>query len=175
MFTTDDLVVYPAQGVGKIESIAKQTVGGMACEFYIVRIITNNITLMVPVANAVNVGLRSLISAEEAQQILDALAADPSSTPIYTGQNWNRRYREYSEKLKSSQLSDVALVLRELMLIGRTKELSFGERRLLEQAMVLVASESAIVLQRSEQEIRELIQSFLVTPLEAAAPEEGKK
>lgn len=175
MFTTDDLVVYPAQGVGKIESIDKQTVGGVACEFYIVRIITNNITLMVPVANARNVGLRSLIDTDEAQQILDALAADPSAAQIYTGQNWNRRYREYSEKLKSNKLTDVALVLRELMLIGRSKELSFGERRLLEQALVLVASEVAMVLGKPEQEIRDTIQSFLVVPAELAPTEEIKK
>lgn len=162
MFTTDDLVVYPAQGVGKIEAIEKQTVGGVACEFYIVRIITNNITLMVPVANAANVGLRCLITPEQAQNILDTLSADPSSGQIYTGQNWNRRYREYSEKLKSNELSDVALVLRELMLIGRTKELSFGERRLLEQALVLVVGEIAVVLQAPEQQIRDHIQSFLV-------------
>lgn len=103
MFTTDDLVVYPAQGVGKIENIDRQTVGGVACEFYIVRILTNNITLMVPVANATNVGLRSLIDAAQAQTILDELAADPCSGQIYTGQNWNRRYREYSEKLKSNE------------------------------------------------------------------------
>lgn len=167
MFTTDDLVVYPAQGVGKIESIDKQTVGGVACEFYIVRILTNNITLMVPVANATNVGLRRLITPEQAQSILDALAADPSTGQIYTGQNWNRRYREYSEKLKSNELSDVAQVLRELMLIGRGKELSFGERRLLEQALVLVVGEIATVLQSTEQEIRDHIQSFLVVVPEA--------
>lgn len=174
MFTTDDLVVYPAQGVGKIENIDRQTVGGVACEFYIVRILTNNITLMVPVANATNVGLRSLISAEQAQSILDALAADPSSGQIYTGQNWNRRYREYSEKLKSNDLSDVAHVLRELMLIGRGKELSFGERRLLEQALALVVGEIAIVLQCPEQQIRDLIQSSpLVAPPETAIPPKG--
>lgn len=170
MFTTDDLVVYPAQGVGKIENIDRQTVGGVACEFYIVRILTNNITLMVPVANATNVGLRSLINTEQAQTILDALGADPSSGQIYTGQNWNRRYREYSEKLKSNDLSDVAHVLRELMLIGRGKELSFGERRLLEQATALVVGEVAIVLQCPEQQIRDQIQSFPLVAPEAAEP-----
>ncbi|MEG2173517.1 MAG: CarD family transcriptional regulator [Desulfovibrionaceae bacterium] len=176
MFTNDDLVVYPAQGVGKIESIDKQTVGGVSYEFYIVRILTNNITLMVPVANASNVGLRCLITTEQAQTILDTLSADPSSGQIYTGQNWNRRYREYSEKLKSNDLSDVALVLRELMLIGRTKELSFGERRLLEQAMVLVVGEIAEVLQIPELQIREHIQSFLVVPAETLpVAEEIKK
>lgn len=60
MFTSDDLVVYPAQGVGKIERIDSKTVGGIVCELYIVRIRANNVTLMVPVNNAAHVGLRTL-------------------------------------------------------------------------------------------------------------------
>ena len=137
MFTPDDLMVYPAQGVGKIERIDRQNIGGIACEFYIVRIRANNITLMVPVNNAVNVGLRTLTPKDEAQRILQTLRGD-TDTPVYTGQNWNRRFREYSERLKSPELAVVTEVLRELLLIGRGKELSFGERRLQEQAMGLV-------------------------------------
>ena len=100
MFTPDDLVVYPAQGVGKIERIDRLNIGGIACEFYIVRIRANNITLMVPVNNAVNVGLRTLTPKDEAQRILQTLRGD-TDTPVYTGQNWNRRFREYSERLKA--------------------------------------------------------------------------
>ena len=137
MFTPDDLVVYPAQGLGKIERIDRQNVGGIMCEFYIVRIRANNITLMVPVNNAVNVGLRTLTPKNEAQRILQSLRGD-TDTQVYTGQNWNRRFREYSERLKSPELAVVTEVLRELLLIGRGKELSFGERRLQEQAMGLV-------------------------------------
>ena len=145
MFTPDDLVVYPAQGLGKIERIDRQNVGGIMCEFYIVRIRANNITLMVPVNNAVNVGLRTLTPKNEAQRILQSLRGD-TDTQVYTGQNWNRRFREYSERLKSPELAVVTEVLRELLLIGRGKELSFGERRLQEQAMGLVTGELAEVL-----------------------------
>lgn len=68
MFAPDDLVVYPAQGLGKIERIDRQNIGGIACQFYIVRIRINNITLMVPVNNAANVGLRNLTPEDEARQ-----------------------------------------------------------------------------------------------------------
>ena len=139
MFTSEQLVVYPAQGVGQIERIDSQNIGGSACDFYIVRIRANSITLMVPVKNASNVGLRTLVSTKEAEHIWEALRNNPQQT-VHTGQNWNRRFREYSERLKSPDLSIVANVLRELLLIGRTKDLSFGERRLLEQAMSLVNS-----------------------------------
>lgn len=153
MFTPDDLVVYPAQGLGKIERIDRQNVGGIMCEFYIVRIRANNITLMVPVNNAVNVGLRTLTPKNEAQRILQSLRGD-TDTQVYTGQNWNRRFREYSERLKSPELAVVTEVLRELLLIGRGKELSFGERRLQEQAMGLVTGELAEVLELSEASLR---------------------
>ena len=163
MFSVGNLVVYPAQGVGKIERIDRKTIGDAPCTFYIVRILSNDITLMVPVSNALNVGLRALSSIEHARSILDGFA-DHGHFQGYTGQNWNRRYREYTERLKSSKLADVANVLHELLLIGRGKELSFGERRLLEQAMSLVSGELAIVLNNSEQTVRETIQQAFALP-----------
>ena len=163
MFQVDELVVYPAQGVGKIESIDHQEIGGATCEFYIVRIVANNITLMVPVHNAANVGLRHLIDKEHAATVLDALTNAEECT-VYTGQNWNRRYREYSDKLKSEDPAQVAVVMRELLLISRNKELSFGERRLLEQAMQLVLGELSEVLGQPEQELRDTVQAVYAPP-----------
>ncbi len=164
MFTPDDLVVYPAQGVGKIESIDSQTIGGIACDFYIVRIQANNVTLMVPVNNAAHVGLRTLTATEEAVRILEELR-NSTGKAVHTGQNWNRRFREYSERLKSSELAVVTEVLRELLLIGRTKELSFGERRLQEQAMGLVTGELAEVLKVEEDSLRdELLELYAPPP-----------
>ncbi|UZP68491.1 CarD family transcriptional regulator [Desulfovibrio mangrovi] len=164
MFTPDQLVVYPAQGVGKVERIERQTIGGAEAEFYIVRILSNNVTLMVPVRNAVNVGLRAVCSAEQGASILDSLA-DRSGFTGYTGQNWNRRYREYSEKLKSGELADVAYVLKELLLIGKDKELSFGERRLLEQAMGLITLELAHALGKKQQDVQTEIEEMFADVL----------
>lgn len=154
MFELEQLVVYPSQGVGKVERIESQEIGGAVAEFYIVRILSNNVTLMVPVMNAVNVGLRSVCDKKAGLKIFDCLN-DRSDFTGYTGQNWNRRYREYSEKLKSGDLEDVAYVLKELFLIGRDKELSFGERRLLEQAMGLVSMELSFALDVDQEKIKE--------------------
>lgn len=154
MFSADSLVVYPAQGVGIIESVDHRDVGGVSCDFYIVRVKVNNITLMVPVQNADAVGLRSLVSHEQATEIMETLRGDPDQ-PVFVGQNWNRRFREYSERLKSPDLAVVASALRELLLIGRGKELSFGERRLLEQAMSLVCDELAEVFVVPSDRLRE--------------------
>lgn len=164
MFNPDNLVVYPAHGVGKIERIDRKRVGGVDNEFYIVRIQANNIILMVPIQNAVNVGLRLPVSKNQADAILQMLCTETSGA-VFTGQNWNRRFREYSGRLKSPDLDIVAQVLHELLLIGRGKELSFGERRLLEQAMSLVSGELAVVLERSAEELRNELLA-LYAPLE---------
>ncbi len=159
MFAPEQLVVYPAQGVGVIERLEDQKAGGHTLEMYVIRILTNNITVMVPTKNASAVGLRPLCSIEEANEVLQFLQ-DRSTFTGYSGQNWNRRYREYSEKLKSPCLMDVGYVLKELFLISGEKDLSFGERRLLEQAMGLVCSEVAQVLSKDLDEIKAHVEAF---------------
>lgn len=161
MFSPDQLVVYPAQGVGRIDRIERQEIGGVGMNLYIVRILGNNITLMVPVATAQNVGLRPLSDRKKAKSVIDSLQ-DRSTFSGHIGQNWNRRYREYSEKLKSGDLADVCHVLKELILISGEKELSFGERRLQEQAMALVTIELACILDQNPEEVKSLVESFFV-------------
>nr|WP_211922071.1 CarD family transcriptional regulator [Desulfolutivibrio sulfodismutans] len=156
VFSVDQLVVYPAQGVGKVERIESRDIGGATTDFFIVRILSNNVTLMVPVRNALNVGLRPLCTEDQGRAIIESLK-DRSDFTGYTGQNWNRRYREYSEKLKSGDLADVAYVLKELLLIGQNKELSFGERRLLEQATGLLTLELSLSLSKEQDEVKAVI------------------
>ncbi|CAK7032527.1 MAG: RNA polymerase-binding transcription factor CarD [Desulfovibrio sp.] len=165
MFSPDQLVVYPAQGVGRVERIERQEIGGVGMELYIVRILSNNITLMVPVATAKNVGLRPLSDPKKAEMVLASLQ-DRSTFSGHIGQNWNRRYREYSEKLKSGDLDDVCHVLKELILISGEKDLSFGERRLQEQAMALVTIELACILDKEPEAIKTHIESFFADILQ---------
>lgn len=170
MYKVDDLVVYPAQGVGKINRIDTKSIGGVNCDIYIVGIQSNNITLMVPVQNAGNVGLRQLIDKDKAADILESLK-NTTAQNIYVGQNWNRRFRKYSDKMKSPDLSVVAEVLRELLVIGRDKELSYGERRLQEQAMTLVVGEISEVLGVSQDDLRNsLLEMYAPT-----IPSDGQK
>ena len=163
MYKVDDLVVYPAQGVGKINRIDTKTIGGVNCDIYIVGIQSNNITLMVPVATAGHVGLRTLITKNEAQRLWKSLLTDTNKT-VFAGQNWNRRFREYSERLKNPDLAVVVEVLRELLLIGRSKELSFGERRLQDQALGLVLGELSEVLGLPLQSMQQDLMAVYATP-----------
>ena len=170
MFSVDQLVVYPAQGVGKVEKIESQEIGGTKSNFYVVRILNNNVTLLVPVDNAINVGLRPICSLQTGNQVIGYMH-DRSDFTGYSGQNWNRRYREYSDKLKSGDLNDVAYVLKELILIGKEKELSFGERRLLEQAMCLITSELAYAFGKNARDVRSEIEEIFADVLKNDAEE----
>ena len=159
MFEIDELVVYPAQGVGKVEDVQGKEMGGLLTQFYKIRILSNNGTLLIPVDNADNVGLRKVCAPEYGRQIFEYLR-DWSDFKGYAGQNWNRRYREYSDKLKTGDLADVAYVLKELMLISQDKDLSFGEGRLMEQAMGLITMELAYTLNREQDAIRQEIEEI---------------
>ncbi len=159
VFKIDQLVVYPAQGVGRIESITAQEVGGTTNNYYVIRTLNNEGMLMVPVDNAVNVGLRSICDPEYGQLVISSMH-NWSDFKGYSGQNWNKRYREYSDKLKTGDLAEVAYVLKELILISQDKELSFGERRLMEQAMNLITMELACAFDKEQYEIRAEIEDI---------------
>ena len=171
MFTPGQLVVYPAQGVGKIECVDSQLVCGAQTEFFIVNIVSSNITLMVPVKGAANVGLRPLASPEEAEAAM-AMLKDLSCPSPMVGQNWNRRQREYNERLKEGTLLSVAGIIKELFLISCSKELSFGEKRLLEQAMNFVSLELAHIWSCTPEEVVNQINELFSTITASRAADE---
>lgn len=147
-FKISDIVIYPAQGVGIIEKIESQNMCGSTVVFLFIRIFSTNATLMVPVDSSERVGLRFPCSKDFALQVLNYLNT-PISIQIRTGQNWNRRFRDYSDKIQSKDLMHVAYVLKELLALSRVKELSFGEKRILEHSMQLVCGEISQVLGQS--------------------------
>lgn len=155
MLEPGKLVVHPAQGVGRIEGIETREYDGLDVDFYVVKMVSG-LMLFVPIAIAERSGLRGLASPEESLMVLNSLR-DHSNFTGYAGQNWNRRYREYSEKLKTGSLADAAYVFKELKLISRDKNLSFGERRLLEQSHTLFTTELSYSLGLPLAEIIQLV------------------
>ena len=139
MFKVGDKAVYPAQGVGVIEAIEAKEFAGQKHEFYVLRIVDSDMLIMVPVSNAGNVGLRGLIGKDQIPSLYDVLG--DKQTDASGGVSWSRRQREYNEKIKSGDLFEVAEVLRELYLI---KELSYGEKKVLELARKLLVKEIAL-------------------------------
>lgn len=157
-FKVGDKAVHPAHGVGEVTSIEKKTIAGNDKRFYILKIVDTGMTVMVPTDGVERLGLREVISKREAKKVLDELKKDEVAV---TSQPWNRRYREYTEMLKSGSPISVARVLRDLSRLRVDKELSFGERRLLEQARNLLVAELALAKQVKEEKVQKDLDAIL--------------
>jgi CarD family transcriptional regulator len=152
VFKVGDLAVYPAHGVGRIESIEARNLYGSSQNFYIMRILENNMIIMIPISNANSVGLREIIKEEEVSKIFKILKEKDVE---FENQSWNRRYREYMEKIKTGSVYEVAQVLRDLFLLKLEKELSFGERKMLDTAKSLLVKEISIAKKMEETKVEE--------------------
>ncbi len=158
MFQLGDLAVYPAHGVGVIESIEDKEISVQPQKFYIMRILDTNMIIMIPTRQAANVGLRNIIDTQAVSQIYEILA---KKERVVEHQTWNRRYRDYMEKIKTGSLIHVAEVLRDLTLLKSDKDLSFGERKMLDTARNLLVKELSIAEQKGEEKIEEKINTLL--------------
>ncbi|MFO8165455.1 MAG: CarD family transcriptional regulator [Thermodesulfobacteriota bacterium] len=164
MFKVGDLAVYPAHGVGIIEKIENREISGCQENFYVLRILENNMVIMIPSSNTQHVGLRELIDHTEVSKIFSIL----KNRDMYVDDNqtWNRRYRDYLEKIKSGSVFEVAEVYRDLSTIKQDKELSFGERKMLDTARSLLVKEISLAKNMKEEDVEKDIQSnlFVQTP-----------
>ncbi|MEI9477660.1 MAG: CarD family transcriptional regulator [Deltaproteobacteria bacterium] len=150
MFQIGDKAVYPGHGVGVIEAIETKKISGSELMFYILRVLDNGMTIMIPRDNAGAVGLRGVIRKLEIPKVLKILR---DRDVEIDNQTWNRRYREYMEKINTGSIFEIAEVLRDLYLLRTEKELSFGERKILETAKNLLVKELAIVRDVKETDI----------------------
>ena len=153
MFSAGDKVVYPMHGAGTIENIEEKQVLGETRAYYILRIPYGKLQVMVPVVGSDAAGLRPIVSDEKIREVETLLAAP--STPM--DENWNRRYRENMDKLRSGDPCKVAEVIRNLMRVEREKRLSTGEKKLLANARQILASEIVLVRGITEQEAMSMI------------------
>lgn len=151
-FNVGDKAVYPAHGVGVIEAIEKKVISGTEQTFYIMRILQNGMTILIPKENVENVGLRQVISEKEVKKIYEILGQ--KDLPRDNHQTWNRRYREYTEKLRTGSVYDIAEVLRGLFRLKRKKELSFGEKKILDTAQNLLVKEISVARNMREEHVQ---------------------
>jgi CarD family transcriptional regulator len=158
MFKVGDLAVYPAHGVGRIECIESKDIAGKKQDFYIMRILENDMKIMIPIQNAEAVGLRQLIAYAELPRVYEILQTKKISVD---GATWNRRYREYMEKIKTGSIYELAEVLRDLCVLKEDKDLSFGERKMLDTARNLLIREISIAKGVSEEQAEKDIHQIL--------------
>jgi len=152
MFKVGDLAVYPAHGVGVIEKIEAQEVSGCHQDFYVMRILDSNMIIMIPTSNVNNVGLRDIIPLAEIPKLYSILK---KRDVTLDSQTWNRRYREYMDKIKTGSVFEVAEVYRDLLILRLDKELSFGERKMLDTARGLLVKEISLAKDVGEEQVEE--------------------
>ncbi|MFP3928413.1 MAG: CarD family transcriptional regulator [Desulfobacteraceae bacterium] len=150
MFSIGDLAVYPAHGVGVIEKIESQEVSGFSQDFYVMRILENDMKIMIPTKNVNNVGLREIIEKSEVPKLYNILK---KRNIAVDNQTWNRRYREYMDKIKTGSVYEVAEVYRDLLMLKTEKELSFGERKMLDTARSLLVKEISLAKKVEEEQV----------------------
>ena len=149
-FKLGDKAVHPKHGVGEITAVDERELGGTRAVFYCMRILDNGMKVMVPAAAAAQGGLRAIMSSKEADAVLDTMRAREVAVDV---QPWSRRFRAYTEMVQSGLPHEVAKVLRDMHRLKFDKELSFGERRLLDQAKALLFKELALAKKVTEAEM----------------------
>jgi CarD family transcriptional regulator len=149
-FNVGDKAVYPAHGVGIIRDVVTVDLDGERAVFYVLKILDNGMTIKVPVHNARQIGMRSIINGEQIEKVYQILRDRDVPTD---NQTWNRRYRDYMSKIKTGDPIEVAKVLRDLALLKGDKSLSFGERKMFDQARNLLVQEIAVARDGDEKEV----------------------
>jgi CarD family transcriptional regulator len=163
VFHVGDLAVYPAHGVGEIQAIESRVINGEKHDFYIMKVLENGMVIMIPLSNVDSVGLRDIISKKDVVKVYDVMKSRKDGLP--DNQTWNRRYREYMDKIKTGSLFDVAEVFRDLFLLKLTKDLSFGERKLYDTAQILLVRELSTAKNTDEDTILAEIESLFVADI----------
>lgn len=153
MYTIGNKVVYPMHGAGVIEEIEEKKILGETRKYYILKLPCGDMKVMIPIETSSSVGVREIISEEELKEVIATLHDDSSEMPS----NWNRRYRENMEKLKTGDAFEVAKVVRNLVRIDREKKLSTGEKKMLSNAKQILLSEIILVRDIEQNEANDII------------------
>ena len=160
MFKVGDNAVYPNYGVAIVKRIEEKNVGGKKKKFYVLQVVENQMTIMVPTDNAESVGLRGIITDKDVKKVYKILKDRDVRIDNTT---WNRRYREYMEKIKTGSVYEIAEVLRNLFLLRHSKDLSFGERKMLDQAKSLLVKEISLAKKSPEDAVEQEIQTIFAS------------
>lgn len=155
MFNLGDHVVCPGHGVGQICSLDTKELNGEQKSFYIIKVVSNGMKVMIPTES--KDGVRALVASTEINGVFELLKDQNVKVDQST---WNRRHREYTLKVKTGSLLEIADVLRQLLLLKMTKKLSFGERKMLDQCKELIVKEISLASGTAEGSVSDKIDSL---------------
>ena len=158
MFSIGERVVHPMHGAGVIDDIVEERIAGVRQEYYVFKMPVGGLILKIPTANSAVVGLRTIITPAEAQSLLDAIPALETENNA----NWNKRYQENMQRLKSGDLYEVARVIKTLIHRDRQRGLSTGERKMLHSARQILLSELVLSTERERQDVEAQLDRAMV-------------
>ena len=158
MFSIGERVVHPMHGVGVIDDIVEERIAGVRQEYYVFKMPVGGLILKIPTANSAVVGLRTIITPAEAQSLLEAIPALETENNA----NWNKRYQENMQRLKSGDLYEVARVIKTLIHRDRQRGLSTGERKMLHSARQILLSELVLSTERERQDVEAQLDRAMV-------------
>ena len=154
MFNVGDKIVYPMHGAGTIDAIEEKDILGEKQNYYIIKM-PGEVKVMVPISKASDIGVRSVIDKAEAGKVLEVLEANETEM----SNNWNKRYKENMEKMKSGSIYEVADVVRNLSYKQKEKGLSTGEKKMLNNAKQILVSELVLAEHASENKVENLVEN----------------
>lgn len=162
MFSVNERVIYPGYGVAIIHNIIEKTIAGTVARFYELSFLSRDVTILVPVANADTVGIRALSGEDCLEDVYGVMMLPPREAPHheFTASSWNRRSKEYQAKLRMGGIRDLAEIYRDLRAAEGYKELSFGEKQLLQQAEELLVQELSVVYTIPEEVMAQKLRDF---------------
>lgn len=157
MYKIGENIVYPMHGAGTIVSIEEKEILGSVEQYYIVKVPTSEIKLMVPVSTAQSIGVRSIVEKDTLLKILKEIELSPDESNA----NWNKRYRDHLQKMKTGNLVQVGTVVKNLIKRENKQPLSTCEKKMLNNALQIMVSEISLSKKQSPQQVEtELIELF---------------
>jgi CarD family transcriptional regulator len=169
-FELGDNVVYPHHGAGQVQAKEIKEVFGQRREYLTIKILHNDMTVMVPTENAALAGLRRVIDEETVEKVLNVLRDDVSDMP----KNWNRRFKHNRDKIKTGDIYELAEVVRNLALRENEKGLSSGEKQMYTRAKKILASELMYALDKDEDEAEAYLDGLLTRSPDGEAATRGR-
>ena len=160
-YNIGDKIVYPMHGAGMIEAIEEKEIMGAKQTYYIMRIPIGDMKVMIPTRNAAEIGVRDVIDREEADRVLASFKACPTEM----NSNWNKRYRENVERIKSGNIYEVVRVVKNLMFREKSRGLSTGERKMLNSAKQILISELVIAKSMKQSEVENIMNEIVSAEL----------
>ena len=158
MYNVGDKVVYPMHGAGVIDSIEEKEILGEKQSYYILKM-PGEVKVMVPISTAEQHGIRNIIDKSEAEKVFNVLEQDETEME----KNWNKRYRDNMEKMKSGNIYEIADVVRNLSFKQKEKGLSTGEKKMLNNAKQILVSELVLAEHASQEEVEQLVENKINT------------